>query len=734
MATRSTRSPAESRSQTSPVRTPARERVPPNRASCGGHGRSWRRPRTSSTRWSSPEEPPVYRCISLRAKGPVERFPAAREMASKRFRFYFILARTPLDATIIVSVRFTTGNRVVATRTAVKRSLRDQRANQRRCTSEPPERFHFRDRRLGIGSRFRDHGCIGNPALAVKARRSTRKACRDLDRRGWIRRCVAHAAGCCYSRAAAPFRYIIPPPFELHKASSMAASHKAMKTVGIAGAGLMGRGIAQIVAQAGFDVCLLDAKPFAAADAKRLIAEQLATLVAKGKLSAAAAESAVAHIALPESIAGFADADLVIEAIVERLEAKQTLIASLDGVVGKECILATNTSSLSVTAIAAASAHPARVAGLHFFSPVPLMKLVEVIDGLLTSPVVMERLVEFASALGHTPVKAKDTPGFIVNHAGRGYGTEALRIIGEGVADAATIDLILKLEAGFRMGPFELLDLTGLDVSHPVMESIYHQSYEEPRFRPSPLTAQRLAAGLLGRKSGRGFYDYRGADALARPSIVRPTTITQSNPAPTRRGWVSGTSPGTRQRVVSLLQSLGAEIDAGATPESDSLCIVLPSGRDATTAALDERLDPRRTVALDTLFDMSRHRTLMTTSVTEPYWRDAAKSMFAADGVPVHVIHDSPGFVVQRTVAHVVNIACDIAQQRIATPEDIDLAVRIGLAYPAGPLAWGDAIGPPRLLRILKELARTYGDPRYRPSLWLSRRARLGVSLLTPES
>jgi 3-hydroxybutyryl-CoA dehydrogenase len=514
----------------------------------------------------------------------------------------------------------------------------------------------------------------------------------------------------------------------------MAASHKAMKTVGIAGAGLMGRGIAQIVAQAGFDVRLLDAKPFAAADAKRLIAEQLATLVAKGRLSAAAAESAVAHIALPESIAGFADADLVIEAIVERLEAKQTLIASLDGVVGKECILATNTSSLSVTAIAAASAHPARVAGLHFFSPVPLMKLVEVIDGLLTSPVVIERLVEFASALGHTPVRAKDTPGFIVNHAGRGYGTEALRIIGEGVADAATIDLILKLEAGFRMGPFELLDLTGLDVSHPVMESIYHQFYEEPRFRPSPLTAQRLAAGLLGRKSGRGFYDYQGADALARPSIASPTTITQSNPAPPRRAWVSGTSPGSRQRVVSLLQSAGAEIDAGATPESDSLCLVLPSGRDATTAALDERLDPRRTVALDTLFDMSRHRTLMTTSVTEPYWRDAAKSMFAGDGVPVHVIHDSPGFVVQRTVAHVVNIACDIAQQRIATPEDIDLAVRIGLAYPAGPLAWGDAIGPPRLLRILKDLARSYGDPRYRPSLWLSRRARLGVSLLTPEA
>jgi 3-hydroxybutyryl-CoA dehydrogenase len=515
----------------------------------------------------------------------------------------------------------------------------------------------------------------------------------------------------------------------------MAASHKALKTVGIIGAGLMGRGITQIVAQAGFKVRLVDAKPFAAADAKRLIAEQLATLVAKGKIAAAAAETAVSHISLPESIAGLADADLVIEAIVERLDAKQALIASLDGVVGKECILATNTSSLSVTAIAAASTHPARVAGLHFFSPAPLMKVVEVIDGLLTSPKVIGRLFEFVSVLGHTPVRARDTPGFIVNHAGRGYGTEALRIVGEGIAETATIDRILKLEAGFRMGPFELLDLTGLDVSHPVMESIYHQFYEEPRFRPSTLTAQRLAAGLLGRKSGRGFYDYRGGDALSRSPQTQPgQPLAQSKPAVADRVWVSAIDGDARHRVVSLLQALGAEVDGEEAPDLDSLCLVLPSGRDATNAALDEGLDPRRTLALDTLFALGKHRTLMTTSVTEPRWRDAAQSLFEGDGVPVDVIHDSPGFVVQRTLAHIINIACDIAQQRIATAGDIDLAVSIGLGYPKGPLAWGDAIGARRLLRILEELSRAYGDPRYRPSPWLSRRARLGVSLLTPEA
>src|SRR6202171_3891433 len=222
MATRSTRSPAESRSQTSPVRTPAQNRAPPNRASCGGHGRSWRRPRTSSTRWSSPEEPPVYRCISLRAKGPVERFLAAREMASKRFRFYFILARTPLDATIIVSVRFTRGNPVVATRTAVKRSLRDQRANQRRCTSKTPELSFSRPAAREIGSRFSLRRMRWEPGARCESETLSIKAARVQGSRiagDAFDAASAHAAGCCYSRAAAPFRYIIPPPFELHKAS-----------------------------------------------------------------------------------------------------------------------------------------------------------------------------------------------------------------------------------------------------------------------------------------------------------------------------------------------------------------------------------------------------------------------------------------------------------------------------------------------------------------------------------
>jgi 3-hydroxybutyryl-CoA dehydrogenase len=499
------------------------------------------------------------------------------------------------------------------------------------------------------------------------------------------------------------------------------------EVLGIVGAGLMGRGIAQIAAQAGFEVRLLDAKPGAAADAKRGIADTLSSLAAKGKIAAASGQHAVARIMLPAALADLSGCNTVIEAIVEKLEAKQALFATLESVVGDDCILATNTSSLSVTAIASACANPARVAGLHFFSPVPLMKVVEVIAGLRTAPQVLSRLLELAAALGHTPVRAKDTPGFIVNHAGRGYGTEALRIAGEGIADYATIDRILKLAAGFRMGPFELFDLTGLDVSHPAMESIYHQFYEEPRFRPSPLTAQRLAAGVLGRKSGRGFYDYPAAEQSV-PKVSTP----QASPA--RLVWISGRRTEAHAHVAERLSALGARLDAGATPHPDALCLVLPLGCDATTAALDEELDPTRTIALDTLLEFTRHRTLMTTPLTDPVRREAARMLFAADGASVDVIHDSPGFVVQRVLAHIVNIACDIAQQCIASPADIDLAVKLGLAYPQGPLAWGDAVGPLRVLQILQELYRAYGDPRYRPSIWLSRRARLGVSLLTPDA
>jgi len=496
--------------------------------------------------------------------------------------------------------------------------------------------------------------------------------------------------------------------------------------LGIVGTGVMGRGIAQIAAQAGIAVALFDSRPDAAPAARDHVAETLAKLAEKGKLDAAAAKAAAGRLRIAAGLAELAGCHVVIEAIVEQLEAKRALFDELERVVSTECLLATNTSSLQVTAIAAGARHPERVGGFHFFNPVPLMKVVEVIDGVLTAPWVGDALAALARRMGHTPVRAKDTPGFIVNHAGRGFGTEALQILREGIAEVHEVDDVLRDAAGFRMGPFELFDLTGLDVSHPVMESIYAQYYHEPRYRPSPITAQRVVAGLYGRKSaGRGFYRY--ADGKRGP--VPAARVPSAGAMPV---WVSRAGLGSA--LADLVAKLGASVDAAEQPGPQSLCLVAPLGADATTSALAERLDAQRTVAVDCMFPLDRRRTIMTTPVTAPAMRDAAHALLAADGVPVTVIHDSPGFVAQRVLAHIVNIGCDIAQQRIATPEDIDRAVSLGLGYPKGPLAWGDALGPERVLTVLRELLDFYQDPRYRPSPWLRRRARLGVSLLTPES
>ena len=496
--------------------------------------------------------------------------------------------------------------------------------------------------------------------------------------------------------------------------------------LGIVGAGLMGRGIAQIAALAGIEVRLFDARAGAAAEAKAALADTLATLVNKGKLQAEAAAAADERILACGALDELAGCQVVVEAIIEDLEVKRALFRELEAVVADDCVLASNTSSLAITAIAAACRLPERVGGFHFFSPVPLMKIVEVIAGVRSAPWVSDALVALARRMGHTPVRAQDTPGFIVNHAGRGYLTESLRIVGESIADFATVDRILRTAAGFRLGPFELLDLTGLDVSHPVMESIYAQYYQEARYRPSAITRQRLAAGLLGRKSGHGFYPYVDGKAQAPAPPPAPA-------AGAAALWVSARNARAHAALLPALQAAGVKLDCGERPAADSVCIVLPLGADATTAALDEGLDATRTLALDPLF-VDRQATLMSTPVTCAAARDTAWAALAATGVPVAVIRDSPGFVVQRVLASIVNIACDIAQQGVAAPEDIDRAVTLGLGYPQGPLQWGDALGADTVLAILDGMHAIYRDPRYRPSPWLLRRARLGVSLRTTEA
>ena len=502
--------------------------------------------------------------------------------------------------------------------------------------------------------------------------------------------------------------------------------HSPNLTLGIVGAGAMGRGIAQIAAQAGLRVLLFDLQPGAAVAARDAIAATLSGLAAKGKIDQAAADAATANITPAAALEDFAPCHAVVEAIIEKLEAKRQLFAALEGIVDEDCLLASNTSSLSVTEIAAACKRPGRVAGYHFFNPVPLMKVVEVIDALLTEPWVGEALTALARRMGHTPVRAKDTPGFIVNHAGRGYGTEALRLLGESVAAPHVIDAVLREQAGFRLGPFELLDLTGLDVSVPVMESIYHQYFEEPRFRPSPLAAQRRVAGLLGRKTGEGYYRYADGRAVPVPQAAAPATRPAS-------AWVSNARPALAERARQLLATLGVAPESGAAPSASALCIVTPLGDDVSQCCVAEGRDATRCVGLDLLFDNDRHRSLVLSPLTSAAMRDAAHGLLASDAAHVSVLRDSAGAVAQRVVATIVNIGCDIAQQGIAAPEDIDRAVTLGLGYPHGPLAWGDRLGAATVLEVLANLHALSGDPRYRASPWLRRRAALGVSLLTPE-
>ena len=503
----------------------------------------------------------------------------------------------------------------------------------------------------------------------------------------------------------------------------------AFSKVAIIGAGAMGRGIAQIAAQAGSQVWLYDTQAEAIQKARDAVFQQWDKLQEKGRLTPEAVAGHKSRLLGATSLQDLAECELVVEAIVEKIDIKKSLFSDLEKVLAPTAVLVTNTSSLSVTAIAAALQRPGQFAGYHFFNPVPLMKVVEVIAGLKTDAAVCEQLSAYALQMGHKPVTAQDTPGFIVNHAGRGYGTEALRIVNEGVSDFATIDRILRDQAGFKLGPFELMDLTALDVSHPVMESIYHQYFEEARYRPSVITAQRLAGGVLGRKTGEGFYKYIEGKAQIAPEPAVPV-VDEMPPV-----WVSSRAA-RRAELFQLLKDLGAKIETGQSPSAQALTIVAPLGFDVTTVAVVERLDPARTVGIDMLLDdaMTKRRVLATNPATRPDMIAAAHALFARDGKAVSVIRDSGGFVTQRVIATIINIACDICQQGICSPQDLETAVTLGLGYPQGPLALGNMAGPTNVLEVLFNMQTVYGDQRYRPSPWLRRRGAIGLSLMHVEA
>ena len=336
----------------------------------------------------------------------------------------------------------------------------------------------------------------------------------------------------------------------------------------------------------------------------------------------------------------------------------------------------------------------------------------------------IEALTGFVRRIGKQAIVATDTPGFVVNHAGRAYGPEALRIVEQGIASPREVDLLMKEAAGFRMGPFELLDLVGADIAHAVMVSIHRQYFGEPMYQPSALLAARVAGGLLGRKTKQGFYNYDGP-----PAASAPTVAVAAQPTPAS-AWVADEDGG--HELAEWLGSAGIKTQVGGAPDAHAFCCVTPLGEDATGAIVRLKLDPARTVAVDMLGGFKGRRTVMKTPLTAPETLGAAVAALSADA-PVTVINDSAGFVVQRMLAMIVNIGSRIAELRIAAPADIDTAVELGLNYPKGPLALGDMLGARRVLAVLDGMQAATRDPKYRATAWLRRRALLGVSLLTPD-
>ena len=485
--------------------------------------------------------------------------------------------------------------------------------------------------------------------------------------------------------------------------------------VAVVGAGAMGAGIAQVAAQAGHRVVVHDTRPGAAAEAIAGIHAQLQRQVAKGKLSRERCEQVHRALTAAEQLSEVADAGLVVEAIVEDLGAKRALFAELEQLCRPDAILASNTSSIAISALAAGLQQPQRLVGLHFFNPAPVMPLVEVVSGLATSPAVAQALFDTAVRWGKQPVHAKCTPGFIVNRVARPFYAESLRLLQEGAADCATLDAVLREAGGFRMGAFELMDFIGHDVNYAVTCSVFNACYGDTRYQPSLLQKALVDAGRLGRKRGHGFYDHSLGSAPPTPGWAAPAPPVTECTLEGDLGPAQGLIERLRWAGITVHNRPGAGLlrVGGAT-------LALADGRLASERARDEGITHLATfdLALD-------YRTASALAVSfgpiEAHPRAQVIGLLQAAGLKVAVLGDTPGLAVLRTVAMLANEAADTVLHGVASAADIDLAMRAGVNYPQGPLAWTDALGPGFVLRTLGHLQAAYGEERYRPSLLLRR-------------
>ncbi|KUJ37859.1 3-hydroxyacyl-CoA dehydrogenase [Streptomyces sp. NRRL F-5122] len=485
--------------------------------------------------------------------------------------------------------------------------------------------------------------------------------------------------------------------------------------VAVVGTGTMGQGIAQVALVAGHRVRLYDAVPGRAGEAAAAIGARLDRLVEKDRLSGAERDAARARLLPAETLAELADCSLVVEAVLERLDVKQQLFRELEDVVGDDCLLATNTSSLSVTAVGGALRNAGRFVGLHFFNPAPLLPLVEVVSGFATDVTSATRAYETARAWGKTPVACADTPGFIVNRIARPFYAEAFAVLEAQAADPATIDAVLRESGGFRMGAFELTDLIGQDVNESVTRSVWESFFQDVRFTPSLAQRRLVESGRLGRKSGQGWYDY--ADDAERSE---PHTAERAQPP---AYVVAEGDLGPASELLALIREAG--IGVREDDEDHGTRLVLPGGGQLALADGQTSVEFRDVVYFDLALDYRKATRIALSASQDTSHGTLAEAigLFQALGKDVSVIGDVPGMIVARTVARIVDLAHDAVAKGVATEEDIDTAMRLGVNYPLGPFEWSRRLGRSWAYDLLDDLHMRDSSGRYAPSLALYRHA-----------
>ncbi len=494
-------------------------------------------------------------------------------------------------------------------------------------------------------------------------------------------------------------------------------------TLGVVGAGTMGAGIAQAALTAGMRVVICDPVPAALERGTQRISQGIEKGRQKGLWVMDAETAITSHLVTSTDLASLSRCELVIEAAPEELSLKQRIVRDVGGITPPDAVIASNTSSIPITMIAAAALNPARVVGLHFFNPVPLMGLVEAIAAVQTAPDTLSRATALGEALGKHVIVAPDGPGFLVNRCGRGFTAEALRLLQEQVAGVEQIDRICRMAGGFRMGPFELMDLVGIDVGVAIAKSFAELSFGEPRWRPSTLQARMAAGGYLGRKAGRGWYAYGeaahrspdpdpptpGGGAGRRLAVIGAGALADHLRSEAAAAGFSVTEAVEEQAVATVFVDphvLASELEDAPQPIVCCAAHSLAFRRIPAAVGFNVPTFP----ANARLVELTATRSTPRSSI------ELATDVFGSLGAHQEWVADAPGLVLERIVAQIINEAAFALGEGVGTADDIDTGATLGLNYPRGPIAWAHLLGWDRVRQTLDGIWQERREERYRPA------------------